>query len=193
MEIGIWGDSITYGACDSEGLGWVGRLRKTFPVADYDGVYNRGVCGDTVRDILKRFPAEAESIQPTIILFAFGLNDSKYLQGKNENNVPLGEFRQKTDELVTLAMKYTKKIYILGGTKVDPAMENSTEHRFVNTEVEKYNAVLLDVAKAHQLQFVDLFGTLDTTIDLFDDGLHPNANGYQKLFTKIFSSIKDQF
>ncbi len=29
MEIGIWGDSITYGAGDSEALGWVGRLRKS--------------------------------------------------------------------------------------------------------------------------------------------------------------------
>jgi lysophospholipase L1-like esterase len=40
MTIGFWGDSITYGSCDSEGLGWVGRLRRSVSVEDYRQFYN---------------------------------------------------------------------------------------------------------------------------------------------------------
>ncbi len=70
MQISIWGDSITHGSCDEVGLGWVGRFRNSFPTGDYVGVYNRGVSGDTTEDLLKRFSIEADSIEPTKIVFA---------------------------------------------------------------------------------------------------------------------------
>ena len=94
MEIGIWGDSITYGASDTEALGWVGRLRKSLPQDGNVAVYNRGICGDTTEDLLKRFPIEAEAIQPNVIFFAIGINDSKYPADTEGNKVLLEDFKR---------------------------------------------------------------------------------------------------
>ena len=88
MTIGIWGDSITYGKGDKEGLGWVSRLRNSLELEDDDiEVYNRGVCGHTSADILKRFVVEAESIEPKKIIFAVGANDAKIPQNEASNKV----------------------------------------------------------------------------------------------------------
>ena len=78
MTIGFWGDSITYGAQDSEALGWVGRIRKLLSVDNYRELYNFGVCGDTSESLLERFQEEAIKVKPDIIMFAVGVNDSKY-------------------------------------------------------------------------------------------------------------------
>lgn len=189
MEIGIWGDSITYGQCDTEALGWVGRLRKSLPIDDYVGVYNFGVCGDTTQDVLARFSTEANSMDPNIILFAVGINDSKFPKGKNENNVSLEEFKVNMGQLIQLAKGFTEKVYIIGATKVDVGFETSKGSRFFNRDIEEYNTALKELAHTNTLSFIDVYDVLNPTDDLFD-GLHPNAEGYQKMFETITSELK---
>src|SRR3989344_1553029 len=104
MTIGIWGDSIVYGSCDEEGLGWVGRLRKQLSPEGWKfAIYNRGVCGEVSTDLLKRFPAEFISIKPEIVIFAFGINDSAYRGEESNNLVPLEEVRDNFKKLINLA------------------------------------------------------------------------------------------
>src|SRR3989339_171717 len=119
MEIGIWGDSITYGAGDSEALGWVGRLRKSLETNDDVGVYNFGICGDTTDGLLKRFSVEADAIKPSVIVFAIGINDSKYPAGETENKISIEKYKQNMNALLKLARNYTDKIFIVGATKAD--------------------------------------------------------------------------
>ncbi|MDB5188122.1 MAG: acyl-CoA thioesterase [Candidatus Kaiserbacteria bacterium] len=187
MEIGIWGDSITYGECDSEGLGWVGRFRNSFSLEEYVGVYNRGICGDTTKDLLKRFSTEAESIKPNKIVFAIGINDSKYPMEQTSNNVPLHEFKENMRSLIEQAKAYTKDIYIVGATKVDDAFALQSGTCFVNKDIQLYNDCLKELSS--RLNFIDVFDVLDPVTDLHD-GLHPNAGGYQKLFIEIAPKIK---
>lgn len=189
MEIGIWGDSITYGAGDSEALGWVGRLRRSLETKDDIGVYNFGVCGDTTDDLLKRFSVEADAIKPNIIVFAIGINDSKYPAGETENIIPLEKYKQNMRVLLNLARGYTDKIYIVGATKVDENIVRGSGTRFVNETIQTYNDFLKDFSKEEGLIFIDVFNTIDTSTDL-DDGLHPNASGYEKLFKTIREFIK---
>ena len=189
MEIGIWGDSITYGAGDSEALGWVGRLRKSLETKDGIGVYNFGVCGDTTDDLLKRFSVEADAIKPNIIVFAIGINDSKYPAGETGNKIPLEQYMQNMQTLLKLARNYTDKIYIVGATRVDEALIRDSGTRFVNDMIQSYNGFLKEFSKSENLTYVDVFDTLDVDTDL-DDGLHPNALGYEKLFDTIREFVK---
>lgn len=184
MEIGIWGDSITYGAGDSEALGWVGRLRKLLEKDDDVSVYNFGVCGDTTDDLLKRFSVEADSIKPTVIVFAIGINDSKYPVGETENKIPLEKYKQNMRELLKLTKGFANKIYIVGATKVNEAQIRESGTRFVNAVIQTYNDFLKEFSKSEDLIYVDVFDLLDIHTDL-DDGLHPNAQGYDKLFAEI--------
>lgn len=183
MEIGIWGDSITFGECDSEALGWVGRLRKA--LLDSANVYNRGVCGDTTEDLLKRFSVEADSLEPSQIVFAIGINDSKFLPNATENNIPLERFKENMKELLSRARKYTDQITLVGPTRVYEQRDSKSGTRFVNEEIQKYEDSLKELAQTEGLTFISLADALNIDGDL-DDGLHPNAQGYEKMFKVIF-------
>ena len=189
MEIGVWGDSIVYGSCDSEGLGWVGRLRKSLPPEDYFGVYNRGVCGDSSADVLKRFSVEATSIEPNNVILAVGINDTKYEKNSSSNKIPVEEFHFNMKSLIREAKVFTNDIYVVGMTKVAEGADRPSGTRFINSEIQRYNSVLERISKEENVRFVAVFDTLDPAVDLFD-GLHPNAQGYEKLFTEIASRIK---
>ena len=189
MEIGIWGDSITYGAGDSEALGWVGRLRKSLETNENVSVYNFGICGDTTDDLLKRLSIEAEAIKPDVIVFAIGINDSSFPVGKIENKVRLENYKQNMRELTKLARSHTSKIYIVGATKVDEALIRKSGTRFMNETIQTYNNFLKEFSKTEGLTFINVFDVIDVDADL-DDGLHPNAQGYEKLFSTISRFVK---
>lgn len=175
----IFGDSITWGAYDLEQGGWVARLKLYF---DQKGgeteIYNLGVSGNRVKDVLKRFQAEAQARNPDKILFAIGINDSPhlaYLFGTK-----LKDFESRLKELLDKAKKYTNDIIILGLTNVD---ESNKLHGYKNEKIEKYDKKLKEIAQEQGLPFVDLFNIL--TVDEFEDSLHPNSKGHQKIFQKV--------
>jgi lysophospholipase L1-like esterase len=184
MTIGVWGDSITHGSCDSEALGWVGRIRKALPTDDYNHIYNFGVCGDTSTDLLDRFAIEAKAIKPDHIVFAIGINDSKFPEGLDTHKVSLSDYKANLSELILSAKQYTDSIAVISATKVDPDWRSARGSRFMNEEIAKFNEVLIALSNENYLKYIDVFETIDTTTDL-EDGLHPNARGYQKMFEAI--------
>jgi acyl-CoA thioesterase-1 len=188
MTIGIWGDSIVYGSCDSEALGWAGRLRKALPTDDYNNLYNFGICGETSEDLLKRFDIEAEAIGPEHIVFAVGINDSKFPDSSDENKVSLEDYEKNLNKLIASAKTHTSSIAVVSATKVNDEWRSVRGSRFMNEEIEKFNAVMVKVAQEHKIKFIDVFDTVDPTTDL-DDGLHPNAQGYEKMYKIIKDNL----
>lgn len=194
MDIGVWGDSITYGSSDSEGLGWVGRLRKLHsPEKDEDVVYNRGICGDTSRGLLRRFTSELNSfVYPIdLVLIAIGMNDIVERDG-TRNEVPIEEFEDNTRKLITQAAESASSVVVIGITNVDesrttPLRSSSTGKVYKNEAIQAYNAVLKAVCEECGALFIDVFGTL--LAEDLADGLHPNANGYEKLSSVIGKEI----
>ena len=189
MDIGIWGDSITYGAGDSKALGWVGRLRKSYDKDSEVNVYNFGVCGDTTNDLLRRFDGEAASVDPNVVIFSIGINDSKYPVNQKNNLVAIEDFEENMNTLVRCAKKYTRKIYLISATKVQEHLKEDAAFLFENTEIQRYNSVLQTISQSENILYVDVFPVLDTRRDLAD-GLHPNAQGYQKMYTTISKALE---
>lgn len=187
MEIGAWGDSITYGAGDTEALGWVGRLRRELYESE-SGIYNRGICGDSTTDVLKRFEIELESIEPTVIILAVGINDSKFPEGGAENKVPIGIFKDNIKQLASKAKSKSKKVILIGLTEVNE-QEIESSSVFQNDIIRKYDDCLQELAHDENIDFISMRGVLDTQADL-EDGLHPNATGYEKMFRTILPFIK---
>lgn len=187
MQITAWGDSITYGAGDEQALGWVGRLRKAFYEDDCE-IYNRGVCGDTTDDLLERFDNEMRSTEPSVLLFAIGINDSKFLEGSNEQKVPFQTFQKNVETLISKAQESKGKIFVIGLTEVkEEDIESSSI--FTNQSIQQYNSYLRDITEGKDIWFIDMKGVLNTDTDLVD-GLHPNAEGYEKMFQKILSKVE---
>lgn len=186
MEIVAWGDSIIYGEGDSEGSGWIGRIRNELFDAGGHRVYNRGICGDTTEDVLNRFDVEAESLEPESLFFALGMNDCKFPNGRNEHKVSLEDFRKNMQELISKARRYTQKIVIVGITGVKPEDIQSTS-LFTDKAIEMFDKVLQEIANAENLPYVSMRGVLNIDTDL-SDGLHPNAQGYAKMYQVIRES-----
>lgn len=187
MEISAWGDSITYGEGDKEALGWIGRLRKELYETEHS-VYNRGICGDTSEDVLKRFVIEVGSIEPELIFLAIGINDSKFPNGGSDNKVPFAAFQQNTEKLILEAKAKSSKVVLVGLTEVNERQIQSSSI-FTNEVIAKYDAHLRELSQKEGVPFVNMQGVLDIETDL-EDGLHPNASGYEKMFKVILPFVQ---
>jgi len=188
MNIGVWGDSITHGSCDEEALGWVGRIRKALPADDYNHIYNLGICGDTSDDLMNRFDVELDAIHPEKVIFAVGINDSKFPEGSDTHLISLDKYEQNIRTLIEKSKTYAKTITVVGATRVDDEWRSARGSRFMNEEIAKFNEVMKTVATEYNLDYIDVFEILDPATDLAD-GLHPNAQGYQKMFEVIKANL----
>jgi len=196
----IFGDSITYGAWDKEG-GWVQRLRKFLDeknLADYDFyclVYNIGVSGDTINDLLERFEFEtkqrSKEIDETIIIFAIGLNDSQFVHSENKNRIPLENFKENIQKLIKSAKKFSSKIIFVGLSPVDETKTTpipwDTNKSYKNENIQKYNEIIKSVCEENKILFIEIFEDWMKLNyeNLLEDGLHPNSEGHKKIFESV--------
>jgi len=188
QTICIFGDSITWGACDPEKGGWVQRLRNYFETNNYDiDLYNCGISGDATDDLLKRFKVESQARKPGIIIFAIGINDSQYVNSKSNPSVSIEKFQNNLQELIDQAKKFTKKIIFLGFTNIDESKTMPIpwdEVKYYDQEnVGIYNTHLKKISEKNNLLFVDMLNLLSNSE--LEDGLHPNSEGHEKMFIKI--------
>ncbi len=214
MTIICFGDSITYGNWDPEG-GWVGRLRKyldnksleAYSGADlyskfYTLTYNQGIPGDTSTGLFSRFESELASrfnpAEETIILFAIGINDSRFYPGENRHEVDVETFTQNIWDMWEIARQYTLDVAFIGLTPVDEARTNPLFWEpaavYKNEYIDSYNSTLRDFCQSRDIPFLDIFERMkDLDIPkLMEDGIHPNGNGYQVLEEIIRSEIFDK-
>ena len=83
----IFGDSITYGACDYEMGGWVNRLRIYFDnnAESKISVFNLGISGEISEEVLTRFDSEFnaryDKDKKNVVIFAIG---SRGLKGRRK-------------------------------------------------------------------------------------------------------------
>jgi len=192
--INIFGDSITWGACDEMG-GWANRLRNYLgkdPV-NYSKVCNLGVSGNNSDDLLKRFNSENQARNPNIIMIAIGVNDSQYINSKDNPRVTLEKFENNLLELIVQAKKFTEEIIFVGLTIVDeskvmPIPWDKTKY-YDNENTVIYDAKIKEVAKNNNLHFIEMNDLL--TEDDLEDGLHPNSKGHEKMFLRIKDFLID--
>jgi lysophospholipase L1-like esterase len=194
MDICIFGDSITWGANDNEGGGWVTRLRNDLAERDIS-VYNCGISGDNTDDLLQRFGVEAKAREPEVIVFAIGINDSQYTGGRENTRVSKEKFVSNLQELTTQAKKFTNKILFVGLTHVDelkvmPIPWSDENKNYDNTNVDLYNSLVEQVCKEHGLPFLNILSLV--AAEEMDDGLHPNAEGHRKMYKAIKGFIENE-
>lgn len=201
MTIICFGDSITYGNWDPEG-GWVGRLREYLDgksLSAYSGedlyskfytlTYNLGIPGDTSSGLFARFENElAPRFNPdeeTVILFAIGINDSRYYISTGEHEVDLETFKQNIWDMWEIARQYTVDVAFIGLTPVDESRTNplfwERDAVYKNEYIEKYNYVIREFCEYRQTPFIDIFSAMKglDIASLMEDGIHPNSEGYK--------------
>ena len=206
MRVLVFGDSIAQGHSDTHG-GWVNRVASMCHSKSLDNkdtpdieVFNLGVSGDTVQNILNRIEDETDvrrSNDKTYIVFAAGINDSVLV----ENHVAMDvyKFQEQLEKLVDLVTTISDGCLFVGLTAVDENLTNPLEtsetgKQYLNNRINLFEDCIKQVCEQKDVPFVpvhDMFiGQLQGSQSLLADGLQPNNAGHALLYEIIYPEIK---
>lgn len=129
------------------------------------------------------FMEASHDVNPSAVLIMLGTNDSK------PQNWDAAEYRT---QLITFAQSYSElpsspDVYLL---TPPAAYENSFD---VDPTVvqEEVAPIVRDVAAAGGYTLVDVFAATEGKPDLFPDGVHPDAAGYELIADTVLSAIEE--
>ncbi len=195
-RIFCFGDSITLGYNDSEGLGWPGRLCRGLKHGQYHvAAYNLGVNGDTSQDIAARWRAEADARSrnsPGLMLFAFGFNDAARADGESPQ-VDLASSLAAARTMLTAARTVSGVLWI-GPTPLDESVNPmQTEYEIWdmrNDDIARYDAAYADLADDIEIPYLRLFPDFlhsprYRAALLAGDKVHPGDDGYAMIAEKV--------
>ncbi len=193
MTICIFGDSITWGACDSERGGWATRLRNYFEAKGGNvDIYNLGISGDHTADLLERIETEARARKPEIIIFAIGINDAQFIHSANGTRVSLDEFRQNIAKLFSIAKTCADKIVFVGLTRVDESKTTpvswNTDISYTNEHIESMDNAIEKFCGENGLKFIPMKDVVGG--EHLADGLHPDTRGHIRMFEKMKAEME---
>lgn len=183
----VFGDSTAWGAWDLEKGGWVNRLWLHIGKKNLDvELYNLSISGGTTETILDRFESETAIREGDILVFQTGGNDAAYEHAGGNHQIHPDQFRKNLEEIIRKAKRTTNEVVFIGFKNCDEIKTTPVswcDFHYTNEAIEKYNKIMQAVCKENEVLFLDIFNILDTTD--FTDGLHPNANGHEKIFIKV--------
>jgi lysophospholipase L1-like esterase len=184
------GDSITDGnrgrSADPNhilGHGYVfliaAKFGAAFPEAKLE-FSNRGVSGNTVRDLEKRWQKDTLDLQPDVLSILVGVNDRR--------SVPLDQYEQTYDKLLTDAKAANPKLKVV---LCEPFLVNhlaTTPQRGApNEDMVKRQEIVARLAQKHGAALVTFQAALDRATErapaihwIWDD-VHPTYSGHQIL------------
>jgi len=189
-SICIFGDSTAWGAWDMEKGGWVNRLwfymaEKEDSDDGYSDIYNCSISGGTTETILDRFENEAKIRDANALIFQTGKNDASYENNLGNYLVTPEKFRENLEEITRRAKKITDKIVFMGLKNCDESKTmpvSWVDIYYTNENIKKYSDIMKEVCERNAVLFLELD---ELKNDDFDDGLHPNAVGHQKIFNQM--------
>ena len=194
------GDSLVYGYGDSEGGGWVERLRLGWMNPEQPGpiIYNLGVRGDGVAQVSQRLKrefcdrGELRQRTPDVLILSVGINDSARAgrpTGRPATSIDV--FEQKTDRLLAEAQRLCPA-YFVGMVPVnEAAMPFANILYFSQAEQVRYRDVTRRLCASYDVPYLDLYEQWSQQDKnwqrdrLCADGIHPNALGYRTILEAV--------
>ncbi len=198
MRIVFFGDSIT--DCDRDrgdeksfGNGYVkvlaDKLRPIYP--DMDVVlYNKGVSGNEVCDLLARVQRDVIDLQPDAVVIMIGINNTihQYKYGKELN---FKQFERDLTQLVT-ALKEAGIVVIFLEPFLLPAPDKRRMRPVFDKELEIIRRVCVDKCDefvAYDEMFNGLCESHSYTI-YSEDGVHPTFKGSNLIANTSIKAIR---
>lgn len=194
------GDSLVYGYGDREGGGWVERLRRQWMAADTHVLYNLGVRGDRVAQVLQRLEGEFErrgelrDRVPDGIILSVGGNDSARLgHRRGRNFTDFDRFEAQLGELLDRAGQLGP-VWFVGMTPADEGrMPFADCLYYTQADRERYNRATAVACQERGIPFLDIATLWEQRGEawwqacLCADGLHPNEAGYRALLQDVLA------
>lgn len=174
MRVVCIGDSITFGQHIHRDLAWTSLLQEWNPELE---IINRGICGDTTRTGLERFPRDVQEFDPEIVILQFGFNDcNRWDTDRGLPRVSKLAFQANLSEMVARARNFGAREVIL------LSLHKTLRPMAYESGCAAYSKSIRFVAQMMGATFVDIrkvfysytFAGLD---DLLLDGLHLSEEG----------------
>lgn len=177
---------ITYGTSLTHGGAWVGQIKtdleKKFP--GLITVTNSAQSGMWSKWGLDNLDARVLQKKPDTVIIEWAINDAflKY-------QTSVAEARKNLETMIDKIVAQNPAAEIILMT-MNPPIKVHLEKR---PEIEKYYQMYRDVAAARKLRLVDHYPNWKKILDsnpaefdkLVPDGIHPNANGAEKVITPV--------
>jgi lysophospholipase L1-like esterase len=189
------GEATPWGA-PGHGHGYVALveawLQSTRP-ADQIRIINRGIGGNTVRDLKARWQSDVLALEPDWVSVMIGINDvwrQFDTPLRPELSVPLVEFAQTLGDLVSQTRPRVRGLLLLSPYMVEPNRADPMRRR-----MDEYGAVVRHLASRHDAHFVDTQAVFDELclhlhpMALAWDRIHPSTTGHLALARALLRAI----
>lgn len=183
LKIVALGDSLTYGYPFGNELSWVQLCNEALGL----DIVNQGQNGNRLRDIHERILPDLVDYHPQVCILLAGTNDIIHEQFNLEN---MKEYFAKIFEE---CVRSNIELIIA----LPPMIKNEEKEK----ELAKFRRYLKKIAKEENLNIFDFYSALrdkktkKPVNDLYEDKVHPNADGYtamSKVAITYFQSFFNQ-
>lgn len=194
------GGSTVHGQGDPEGGGFVARLKSWHESADpiKNRVYNLGIGGDAVAEMLARSGVEVPARRPELILLYPGLNDTR--RTGDRTSPPQTEFSDVRSKLKQLITNLNKMAPVILLSSVPPDETRTSPFRgkwfFRRDDASQMTKIVSALAVECEVTYFPIFERwieLANLNSLLADGLHCNASGHQLLFEELAGFVAQKF
>ncbi len=168
------------------------HYQSEYPEADYE-FFNRGISGDTLEKLEKRWKTDALDIQPDVLTLLVGINDVYDFLRDCEGDFDFSAWEQRYRALLDSSLAANPELKLVLGAPFIAnvgSMRKKTDYAKREALVKGCAEVVKRIAedyKAVYLPFDKLFEKLNTETPesrstyWIWDGVHPTAAGHQRM------------
>lgn len=156
-------------------------------------VINMGTSGDNIRNLKARWQTDVLDLKPDWLSVLIGINDV-WRQFDTplipENHVPLEEYRQTLDELVSITQPKLKGLVLMAPYFMEPNRSDP-----MRAMMEQYGEAVKETAKKYGAVFVDTQAAFDEYLHYYHpvsitwDRIHPNVLGHMIIARAFLNAI----
>jgi lysophospholipase L1-like esterase len=192
------GGSNVHGYGDPSRGGFIGRFRAWFEAkGERNRVFNLGVGGDTVRDMLDRGPSEAQHRRPELILLYPGFNDIRRTGARDAPRTSTGEYVELLAKLYAQLSELAPTV-LMTGIPLDEARTAPIggDYYFLGHDAAEFSYETRQLGARRGSVVFDIFHRWLERPDwrsLLADGLHCNSVGHRLLAGELRDFLLREF
>ncbi len=200
----LFGDSVTdmnkkepgEGLFEAIGVGYAADLQSFFATSypDYNiRVINKGVSGNTSRDLVSRFEKDVLPYKPENLLICIGINDV-WRQFDTpliyEDAVSPEEYEKNLIHIIESSKDFVKKLIL-----VTPYYIEENEKDRMRARMDEYSAIVKKLAEKYGAVFVDMQSAWVKILKYYHssyftwDRIHPNSQGGMYMAKTILNKL----
>ncbi|MDX2111266.1 MAG: SGNH/GDSL hydrolase family protein [Verrucomicrobiota bacterium] len=204
----IIGDSVTdhgkgnpagEGLFEAIGRGWGGYVSQvdailsTFYPERAIRVNNKGISGNTVKDLATRWENDVIALRPDWLVVMIGVNDvwrQFDIPRMTEQHILPAEYERVYDELLTRTRPLLKGLVLMTPYYIEPNRSD-----WMRARMDEYGEIVRKLATKHDARFVDTQAAFDRVClhmhssAIAWDRIHPNHIGYMVIARELLAAL----